>query len=62
MSAEQEYLSIYTTKLNDTPTNFDKTEVDRVKWVDIKKLPEFIKKEKVAPAAINTLKTIGYIK
>lgn len=62
LGAEQEYLSIYTTKLNDTPTNFDKTEVDQVRWVDIKSLPEFIKREKVAPVAIITLKTIEYIK
>jgi len=61
LGTEQEYSYIYDAAIEKTPTNFDKTEVTQVKWVNIKDLPEFIKKENVTPGCKCVLKTIGYI-
>ena len=61
LDIEREYITIYSAKIEKTPINFDKTEITQVRWVDIKNLKEFIKKEKVTQGCKDVLKTIGYI-
>lgn len=39
---ESEMLSIFTGMYNDTPTNLDPTEVEKVEWIDISNLKEFV--------------------
>ncbi len=57
---EQEYSAIYSTDMEETPTGYDRTEVDEVKWVDIDSLAEFLKNEDVTPGCRNVLKTVGF--
>ncbi|OIO44392.1 MAG: hypothetical protein AUJ41_02990 [Candidatus Pacebacteria bacterium CG1_02_43_31] len=61
MGIEQEYSTIYSTSIEETPTNFDKTEIDEVRWVDIDSLAEFLKIEDVTPGCRGVLKTLGYV-
>jgi isopentenyl-diphosphate delta-isomerase type 1 len=58
---EQEYTSIYLGTLEDTPTHFDTTEVEAVKWVPIAKLPEFVANNQVSPFAQLAFKEVGYL-
>jgi isopentenyl-diphosphate delta-isomerase type 1 len=58
---EQEYSTIYMGTLEDTPTNYDPTEVAEVQWVAISELPDFIKHNNVSPFAIEVFREVGYV-
>lgn len=58
---EQEMSVIYQTKLDKTPTNFDKTEISELKWVNLKDLPKFVKTNPVSPGCLHVLTTMKYI-
>ncbi len=58
---EQEMSVIYQTKLDKTPTNFDKTEISKLKWVNLKDLSLFIKTNPVSPGCLHVLTTLNYI-
>lgn len=59
--SEREYCAIFTTTYHQTPTNFDRTEVEEVRWVTISELPEFIRQHQVTPAAKKVLKLVGLV-
>jgi isopentenyl-diphosphate delta-isomerase type 1 len=61
ITAETEYVAIYEVTLAETPMNLDHDEVERVKWIDVKKLPTFIAQQKMSEMAIIVLKELGYI-
>ena len=59
---EQEFSSVYETEYNETPTHYDKSEVEKVMWVNLEDLPTFISQNKVTASAIQVLSFAGYIK
>jgi len=60
-SNETEYSVIYTAKYNMTPKDFDRDEISEVKWVPIKELSNFVKKNPVSEGGKMTLEFMGWI-
>lgn len=58
---EQEMSVIYKAKLDKTPTNFDKTEISKLQWVNLKDLPKFVKTNPISPGCLHVLKEMKYI-
>ncbi|MBU1085201.1 NUDIX domain-containing protein [Patescibacteria group bacterium] len=56
---EQEYSVIYKAQFKKGEVKFDKTEISEVKWVKIKNLREFVKKNKITPACKKVLIFMG---
>jgi len=60
MPIETEYFAIYKAKINFTPKNFDKDEIDELTWVDIRSLSDFVKKNNITPGAQKVLKLLKF--
>ena len=58
---EQEYSAVYKAKYNGEKILFDKTEVSKIKWVRVKGLLGFIKKNKLTPSALKVLVLMGWV-
>lgn len=58
---EIEYSSIFSASTDKTPVDFDRDEIDEVRWVPIKKLKEFVGREKVSNGAKSVIKILTYI-
>jgi len=58
LNEPREFCHAYLAKTDKTPTKFDKDEISQVKWVDIKELNNFIKRNKITPASKQALKDI----
>lgn len=61
LEREQEITGIFVGDFESTPTEFDKTEVSEVKWVNLDQLAEFIENNQFSVAAKRTLETLGYV-
>jgi len=61
MKNETEFEFLYLGRTDQTPSTLDKNEVSEVAWIDLNKLPQFIKDDKVTPAAIETYRALGYL-
>jgi isopentenyl-diphosphate delta-isomerase type 1 len=59
---EQEYFAVYKAEYGETPTHFDRSEVEEVRWVEVEKLAEFMRDNKVSKAAQLVLGFAGIIK
>lgn len=58
---EKEFTAIYETIIGETPTNFDRDEIDELIWVPIKKLKDFTKDQKVTNGAVAVMRIMGFI-
>ena len=58
---ESEFSAIFVTTTDETPTDFDRDEIDEVKWVPVNKLTDFIMDEKVSYGAKEVMKTMNFV-
>jgi isopentenyl-diphosphate Delta-isomerase len=59
---ESEHCQIYLTKMDAMPTDFDRDEIDELKWVDIDGIQEFVSANPLPPADVEVLRLLLYIK
>ncbi len=59
---ETEYESIFSTKISSpVRINYDRDEIEKVEWIDIKDIKEFTKKNKMTPETMIILKNLNYL-
>lgn len=62
MEMETEQTSLYRVKISSKTTiNIDKTEVEKIKWIKLNKLKNFIKNYKVTDWTLSALKMANYL-
>jgi ADP-ribose pyrophosphatase YjhB (NUDIX family) len=58
---EIEYSAIFSASVDEQPMEFDKDEIDEVRWVPIRELRRLIDKEEISDGAKSVMKIMGYI-
>jgi isopentenyl-diphosphate delta-isomerase type 1 len=61
LKIEREFFYIYQASYQTLPSQFDRDEIDQVRWVSISALPAFIKKYPCTLSCQAALKTAGFI-
>lgn len=58
---EREFSAIFQAKHNGNQIRFDKDEIDEVRWVELDKIKQFTRDQKMTPGALRVLKAADYL-